>query len=149
MNQVVKERVMCKIIISVFLVLIFLCSCSRKGAKRHWSGLIRHIYYGMVEKYTDPKKAIEYLNNAVRLQPYDAIAYNNRGLAYTNLSDYQSAIEDYKQAIRLKPDYADAYNNRGSVYLNQGNNELGCRDGEKACALGDCKLLKIAKGYCR
>ena len=80
-----------------------------------------------------------------RLQPYDAIAYNNRGLAYTNLSDYQSAIEDYKQAIRLKPDYADAYNNRGSVYLNQGNNELGCRDGEKACALGDCKLLKIAK----
>jgi hypothetical protein len=49
----------------------------------------------------------------------------------------------------LKPDYADAYDNRGTLYLNQGNNELGCRDGKKACALGDCKLLKIAKGYCR
>ena len=64
-------------------------------------------------KYTDPKKAIEYLSNAVRLQPYDAIAYNNRGIAYADLGDYQSAIEDYNQAIRLKPDYADAYNNRG------------------------------------
>lgn len=148
MNQVVKERVMCKIIISVFLVLIFFCSCAeRSETALEWINKAHLLWDG--EKYTDPKKAIEYLNNAVRLQPYDAIAYNNRGLAYTNLSDYQSAIEDYKQAIRLKPDYADAYNNRGSVYLNQGNNELGCRDGEKACALGDCKLLKIAKGYCR
>lgn len=101
------------------------------------------------EKYTDPKKAIEYLSNAVRLQPYDAIAYNNRGLAYADLGEYQSAIEDYNQAIRLKPDYANPYNNRGTIYLNQGNNELGCLDGKKACALGDCKLLKIAKGYCR
>lgn len=157
-------------------------------------------------KYTDPKKAIEYLNNAIKLQTdyTDAyIAYNNRGVAYDDLGQYQRAIEDYNkairlkpnnadayynrglaykelgqyprairdfdQAIRLKPDYADAYYNRGVLYLLQYNNRvgiakdsraghllqdkknLGCRDAQKACALGNCKALEVAKtlGYCR
>jgi hypothetical protein len=39
-----------------------------------------------------------------------------------------------------------AYYNRGIAYLNQGNNKLGCPDAQKACALGNCKLLEIAKG---
>ena len=40
-------------------------------------------------KYTDPKKAIEYLNNAINLQPDYAIAYNDRGIAYEELGQYQ------------------------------------------------------------
>jgi len=46
----------------------------------------------------------------------------------------------------LKQDYAKAYNNRGVAYLSQGNNELGCPDAQKACALGNCKALEWAKG---
>ena len=137
-----------RIIIPIFLALTFLCACSeRSETALDWINKAHLLWDG--GKYTDPGKAIEYLNNAVGLHPYDAIAYNDRGLAYANLGDFQSAIEDYDQAIRLKPDYADAYDNRGTVYLNQGNNELCCRDGKKACALGNCKLLNIAKGYCR
>ena len=68
------------------------------------------------KKHTDPKKAIEYLNNAIKLQPDYADAYVNRGIAYSNLGQYQRAIQDYNEAIRLKPDYAMAYYNRGLAY---------------------------------
>jgi hypothetical protein len=34
----------------------------------------------------------------------------------------------------------------GAAYLKQGNIKLGCRDASKACALGACKLLELAKG---
>ena len=72
-------------------------------------------------------------------------------LVYTILGQYQRAIEDYNEAIRIKPDYADAYYNRGVAYLLQGNKELGCPDAQKACELGNCKILEMAKskGDCR
>jgi tetratricopeptide (TPR) repeat protein len=47
------------------------------------------------------KKAIEYLNNGIKLKPGDALTYKNRGRAYYGLGQYQSAIEDYNEAIRL------------------------------------------------
>ena len=31
-------------------------------------------------------------------------AYNNRGIAYAKLGQYQMAIEDYNKAIRLRPE---------------------------------------------
>ena len=91
--------------------------------------------------------AIEDYNEAIRLKPEYAESYNNRGNVYNNLGQYKRAIEDYNQAIRLKPEYVTAYKNRGGVYLmHGGNKKLGCRDAQKACALGDCKLLEMAKG---
>jgi Flp pilus assembly protein TadD len=59
---------------------------------------------------------------------------------------YQRALEDFNEAIRLKSDYTDAYNNRAFVYLTHGNKELGCFDARKACELGNCKTLELAKG---
>ena len=96
-------------------------------------------------KCTDSQKAIEYLNEAIKLKPDLVEAYNNRGKAYGDLGQHQQAITDYNEAIRLKPDYAHAYNNRGVAYFMQGNYELGCPDAQKACALGNCKLLEWAK----
>ncbi len=90
--------------------------------------------------------AIEDYNKALRLKSDFADAYYNRGAAYDDLGQYQRAVEDYNEAIRLKPNYVEAYNNRGVTYLLQDNNELGCRDAQKACALGDCKLLDLVKG---
>jgi tetratricopeptide (TPR) repeat protein len=97
--------------------------------------------------------AIEDFNKAIRLEPGNAEAseaYNSRGSVYYKLGQYQMAIEDFNNAIRLKPDDANPYNNRGIVYFTQGNNKLGCFDAQKACALGNCKTLEIAKaaGLC-
>jgi tetratricopeptide (TPR) repeat protein len=92
------------------------------------------------------QRAIEDYNKAVRLKPDYAIAYTNRGVAYNNLGQYQRAIEDHTEAIRLKPDDAGPYTNRGVVYIKLGKKNLVCRDAQKACKLGNCKLLEYAKG---
>jgi len=92
-------------------------------------------------------RAIEDYNKAIHLKPDYADAYNNRGMYYHSLGQYQRAIEDYNKAIHLKPDDGKAYNNRGVAYLRwKGKNNLGCRDVQKACALGECTALEWAKG---
>lgn len=70
-----------------------------------------------VKKYkeTDITKEIEYFSQAIQLDPSYALAYNNRGIAYAHLKQYQQAIADFSQAILLEPSAA-AYNNRGLVY---------------------------------
>ena len=136
---------MYKIIVPIFLVLTFLCSCSeRNETAADWSN--KAVTLWVDGKYTDPKKAIEYLNNAIKLQQNNADYYNKRGTAYYNLGQNQLAIKELNEAIRLKPDYVDAYDNRGVIYLLQGNKELGCRDVKKACELGECKKFEVAKG---
>jgi protein O-mannosyl-transferase len=92
------------------------------------------------------EEAIDNYNKALRITPGNVPSYNHRGIAYAALGQYQLAIEDFNEAIRLEPKFAQSYNNRGGVYLLQGNNNLGCRDAQKACALGVCKVLELAKG---
>jgi tetratricopeptide (TPR) repeat protein len=109
--------IMQKIIISILLILTFICSCSKINEKPEdlineanllWDG----------KQYTNPKKAIEYLDKAIKLQPNFAETYNQRGAAYKNLGQNQLAIDDFTKAIRLQPDYVLAYYNRGTVYNN-------------------------------
>jgi tetratricopeptide (TPR) repeat protein len=103
------------------------------------------------KKYTNPKKAIEYLNNIIKLKPGEAAAYYNRGVVYGQIGQYKLSIGDYSQAIRLKPDLTQAYINRAVVYLNQGNKKQGCLDAQKACKMGQCQLMDMAKvkGFCK
>ncbi len=96
-------------------------------------------------KIGQQQRAIEDYNEAILLQPNFAEAYNSRGYAYTKLGQYQPAIEDFNKAIKLKPDYTYAYINRGVAYLTQRNKKLGCPDAQKACELGNCRILEIAK----
>lgn len=99
--------------------------------------------YGDLGQY---QQAIVDYNEAIRLKPDYANAYSNRGIAYDGLGEYQLAIEDLNEAIRLKPDYANAWSNRALTYLNHDNKNLGCPDAQKACELGYCKTLEVAKG---
>ena len=61
-------------------------------------------------------RAIADYNEALRLDPKNAIAYANRGLAYRDKGDTDRAIADYTEAIRLDPKNARAYVNRGLAY---------------------------------
>jgi len=67
-------------------------------------------------KYKNPNKAIEYWGHAISQKQNTAKAYNNRGLAYYDLKQYQKAIKDYDQAIKQDPGYVAAFNNRGNSY---------------------------------
>ena len=123
-----------KIIICIFLVLTFICSCSEKNkTASEWLEKEKALWNG--KQYTDPKKAIEYLNNAIKLQPNNAETYTHRGDAYYNLGQYQQAIENYNKAIGLKQDYAKAYNDRGGTYINLGQYQQAIEDFNKAIRL--------------
>ncbi|NDA09119.1 MAG: tetratricopeptide repeat protein [Alphaproteobacteria bacterium] len=65
----------------------------------------------------DYQAAIADYDEAIRLNPELAEAFNNRGNAKSTLEDYQGAIADYDEAIRLKPDDAGALHNRGVAKL--------------------------------
>lgn len=43
--------------------------------------------------------------------------YNNRGLEYLELQNYNEALEDFRRAIQLNPNMPSAYTNIGAVYL--------------------------------
>jgi tetratricopeptide (TPR) repeat protein len=123
-----------KIIILIFLILTFICSCSEKNkTASDWLEKEKALWDG--KQYTDPKKAIEYLNNAIKLEPNNAETYTKRGAAYINLGQYQQAIEDFNKAIGLKQDYPSAYNNRGAAYYSLGQYQQAIEDFNKAIGL--------------
>jgi tetratricopeptide (TPR) repeat protein len=95
--------------------------------------------------------AIEYLNQAIILNPDYVNAYRLRGELYARLERYALAINDYDEVIRLKPKDGPAYNMRGEAYISSGNKEMGCYSLRKACELGYCKGYTYAKdeGDCR
>ena len=81
-------------------------------------------------------RAIAYFNKAIELNPRDADAYNNRGLAYfEGKGQYDKAIVDYNKAIELNPRSAAAYNNRGLAYGYKGKYDKAISDCNKAIEL--------------
>lgn len=80
-------------------------------------------------------EAIEHYDEAIRLQPDYAYAYNKRGNLYGKIGEYQQAINDYTEAIRLQPDYALAYNNRGNTYVGLEQYQLAIEDYNAAIRL--------------
>ena len=63
------------------------------------------------------KKAIEYYDKAIELNPNYYEAYNNRGKTMKYSGKLQNALEDYTKAIELNSSYSEAYNNRGLIKL--------------------------------
>lgn len=58
-----------------------------------------------------PGKSIDYLKQAITLNPKNAIAYNNLGVAYTMLQQYQNAIDACTIALTIDSTFQLAKNN--------------------------------------
>jgi S1-C subfamily serine protease len=86
-------------------------------------------------KRGDYKGAIADYDQAIRLNPKLAPAYNNRGWLRDELGDKQGAIADYDQAIRLDPKFAVAYGNRGFIRKALGDRQGAIADLQKAATL--------------
>jgi tetratricopeptide (TPR) repeat protein len=101
----------------------------------------------------DLEGALNDLDEAIRLKPDYADAFNNRGAVRYDKGDLKSALKDYNEAIRLKPD-ADAFYNRGEARnassdldgALQDYNEAIRLDPDHAQALHNRSLLRKAKG---
>jgi tetratricopeptide (TPR) repeat protein len=81
------------------------------------------------------EEAIRVITESIQLDPSNASAYLNRGMAYDRINHMQQAIADYTKAIELAPDYAKAYFARGTLlwYL---DDETSIRDLRKAAEMG-------------
>src|SRR5690606_13542841 len=60
----------------------------------------------------DFASALRDYDQAIRLEPENALAFNNRGIVKHKLGDYEGAIMDYDMALRLNPEMASSYFNR-------------------------------------
>ena len=80
-------------------------------------------------------QAIADLNQAIRLDPNNAVAYYNRGYAYKLKGDYDRAIADLNQAIRLDPNSVEAYISRGYTYYNKKDYDRAIADFNQAIRL--------------
>jgi len=83
------------------------------------------------------ERGIEDFDEAIRLDPQYAKAYNNRGLTYCDLGQFERGIEHYDEAIRLDPQHAEAYYNRGLTYSYLGKKSVAIADFEKFITLSD------------
>jgi hypothetical protein len=88
--------------------------------------------------------AVRYYTDAIRLNPKDAVTYNNRGYAYLRNGDSDKAIADYNDAIRLDPQYAKPYFFRGSEYEDRGDQDKAVADYTAAIRLD----ANYARAYC-
>jgi tetratricopeptide (TPR) repeat protein len=64
------------------------------------------------------EEALAALEQAIRLDPNLARAYNGKGIALGNLKRYEEALAAYEQAIRLDPTDPLAYYNKGIALHN-------------------------------
>ena len=77
----------------------------------------------------DNQNAILYYTEAIKLDPGDDNSFTNRGLAYSELKDYDNAINDFTYALNMKPtDPVIAYNSRGLAYYRSKQFEKAVED---------------------
>ncbi|MFC2021207.1 fused MFS/spermidine synthase [Chloroflexota bacterium] len=81
------------------------------------------------------EEAITEYDKTIRLAPYFAEAYNNRGNSYAKLGQFQRAIQDFDEAIRLDSQYALARYSRGLAFANLGQIEKAIEDYDEAIHL--------------
>jgi len=67
------------------------------------------------------EKAMSDFNQAIRLDPNDAVNYYERGSAYQMKREYDNAITDYNQALKRNPGYLEVYKNRREAYFSKGD----------------------------
>jgi tetratricopeptide (TPR) repeat protein len=74
-------------------------------------------------------------DEAIRLDPENAHAFNNRGIIRLELGDPGRAIADFDRAIGEEPSYAKSFRNRGLARMEQELFDLAIQDFDEAFRL--------------
>ncbi len=81
--------------------------------------------------------AIEELDDVIRLEPLNAVAFFYRGTAFSALSKVDKALPDFSAAIRLNPKHAEAFFLRGKCYYVAGDRAKALADFTEAFRLDE------------
>ena len=83
--------------------------------KEEWFKIGNDLY--KLERY---EEAITAYDQAIRLDPGDALSYHGKGDVLNELERYEEAITAYDQVIRLDPNFVNAYHGKGRTLCNLG-----------------------------
>ena len=91
----------------------------------------------------DFNRSIKAFELAIELDPANAKAYLNRGIAYERVNNVEQALKDYSRAIQLLPQDAKAYYMRGMLLGHDGKDSEAIADLRTSADLG----YKLAIDY--
>ncbi len=85
------------------------------------------LYYQLALKTEDPvlrdnsmKKAIQYHHEAIQLQPFYPVRYNDLGHIYQTIKEYEIAARQFEKAIGIEPNFLPARKNLAMLYKETG-----------------------------
>lgn len=79
--------------------------------------------------------AIEHFDTAIKINPQDGAAYNDRALSMVELGIIDEAFYYFDKGIEAEPDYATVYHNKGWLLNNIGRHSEAIRYFNKALQL--------------
>jgi tetratricopeptide (TPR) repeat protein len=65
------------------------------------------------------KRAVDYYQNALRINPKNSLTRYNLGIFYQEQGAFESAMEVYKELVNIDPNYSNAYYNMGYIIYTQ------------------------------
>ncbi len=79
--------------------------------------LVKSYRLFLFDELEEYESAIDMLTRYLETDPQNGIAYNNRGLAYSEIGQGDEALLDFAKAMECSPDDPIPYINRGDLYL--------------------------------
>ncbi|MCM8768815.1 MAG: tetratricopeptide repeat protein [Candidatus Omnitrophica bacterium] len=98
---------------------------------------LSHVYLSRGQAYAklgDYQKAFRDLNEAIRIDPKNAVAFSERGVLYAKQKEYERALRDMDEALKLNARSPEVHNNRGLLKVLQGQIEAALLDFRQALA---------------
>lgn len=119
---------------------------AKQGAPGGVDQASMHVEQGNSEfKNGNFEAAIRHYDEALKTDPNNVNAYNNRGVSYARMGENDRAISDFTKAIQLNPEFATAYNNRSVAYLRAEEYSRACADLKQYSRLGGKPSSEFAR----
>jgi Flp pilus assembly protein TadD len=125
---------------SLFLALgltLICCASTQNKVRRNTDKDPQYLYEKAVVamRYDLPDQAIEYLEEALTLDPAHYQSCNLLGLIYFQKKNYAEAAAAYQKSLELKPDQSEVHSNLGVVYEALGEKDKAEAEYYKALAI--------------
>ena len=94
-----------------------------------------HLLGVVVKQQGDPVQAIDWIAQAIAIDPHQPTMHCNLGAAWQEVGEPERALTSYDAALALTPGYALAWSNRGNSLRSLGRRDDACTSYQRALAL--------------
>ena len=88
--------------------------------------------------------AIKYYEEALKIKPDCAEAYNKIGMALNDQRNFDEAIKYFEQALNINPEFVEVYNNLGNLFKQNGQLNVAIENYKRALDINP----DYASAYC-